>query len=179
MKDYQELESLFVKHDLTDYKWIDPQEIVVAQWVRLKCMFGCGGYGRALTCPPNVPSVADCRQFFAEYTAAVLFHFGKAVDPPEDRHAWCRAVNRDLLALEREVFLSGCHKAFMLFMDSGCLCEHCVEGKADCRQPRSARPAPEALAVDVFTTVRRCGYPIEVLKDYTQPMNRYAFLLVE
>jgi hypothetical protein len=38
---------------------------------------------------------------------------------------------------------------------------------------------PEALAVDVFSTVRQVGYPIEVLTEYPQAMNRYAFLLIE
>ena len=32
---------------------------------------------------------------------------------------------------------------------------------------------------DVFTTVRRCGLPIEVVKDCDQPMNRYAILLID
>jgi hypothetical protein len=35
------------------------------------------------------------------------------------------------------------------------------------------------MAVDVFSTVRGYGYPIEVLADYSQAMNRYAFLLIE
>jgi len=35
------------------------------------------------------------------------------------------------------------------------------------------------MAVDVFTTVRNIGYPIEVLYDYSQEMNRYAFLLIQ
>ena len=42
-----------------------------------------------------------------------------------------------------------------------------------------ARPTPEALAVDVYSTVRAIGYPIQVLSDYTQEMNRYALLLIE
>ena len=32
---------------------------------------------------------------------------------------------------------------------------------------------------DVFTTVRKIGFPIEVLTEYSQAMNRYAFLLIE
>jgi hypothetical protein len=32
--------------------------------------------------------------------------------------------------------------------------------------------------VDVFSTVRKVGCPIQVLTDYTQTMNRYAFLLI-
>jgi hypothetical protein len=35
------------------------------------------------------------------------------------------------------------------------------------------------MAVDVFTTVRKLGYPIEVLTDPAQTMNRYAFLLID
>lgn len=49
------LEALFQKHGYTDFKWIEPKDIVVSQWVRLKCTFGCGEYGRNAACPPNVP----------------------------------------------------------------------------------------------------------------------------
>jgi hypothetical protein len=35
------------------------------------------------------------------------------------------------------------------------------------------------MAVDVFSTVRKIGYPIEVLPDTDQTMNRYAFLMIE
>jgi predicted metal-binding protein len=57
MSDSEALEALFVKHGYTDFRWIDAKEIVVAQWVRMKCMFGCGEFGRNACCPPNVPSV--------------------------------------------------------------------------------------------------------------------------
>ena len=179
MSDNQALEGLFAKHGYTDFRWIDPKDIVVAQWVRLKCMFGCSEFGRNATCPPNVPSVPECREFFEEYTRAAVFHFAKAVDAPEDRHEWSRGVNTALLALERDVFLAGNQKAFLLFMDSCGLCKKCSGDREECKEPRSARPTPEAMAVDVFSTVRRIGYPIEVLPDYHQAMNRYAFLLIE
>ena len=35
------------------------------------------------------------------------------------------------------------------------------------KEPRLARPTPEAMAIDVYTTVRWVGYPIEVLSDYS------------
>jgi len=35
------------------------------------------------------------------------------------------------------------------------------------------------LAMDVFTTVRQFGFPIEVCADYSQKMDRYAFLMIE
>jgi hypothetical protein len=34
------------------------------------------------------------------------------------------------------------------------------------------------MAMDVFATVKKVGYPIEVLTDYKKTMNRYAFLMV-
>ncbi|HSB71057.1 MAG TPA: DUF2284 domain-containing protein [Candidatus Methylomirabilis sp.] len=173
------LEALFAKHGYTDFRWIDPKDIVVAQWVRLKCMFGCSEFGQNATCPPNVPSVPESREFFNEYTRAAVFHFAKAVDAPEHRHEWSRGVNTALLALERDVFLAGHPKAFLLFMDSCGLCKDCAGAREECKVPRSARPTPEAMAVDVFSTVGRIGYPIEVLPDYHQAMNRYAFLLIE
>ena len=90
-----------------------------------------------------------------------------------------REVNTGLLKAEREVFLAGYPKAFLLFMDSCSLCDECPGDRTQCRRPREARPSPEAMAVDVFTTVRALGYSIDVLTDYAQPMNRYAFLLIE
>jgi predicted metal-binding protein len=174
-----ELEALFEKHGYAELKWIDPKNIVVSQWVRMKCTFGCAEYGRNATCPPNTPSVAECRRFFDEYSTAVVLRFEHAVDKPEDRHAWSRGVNQELLKLEKAVFLAGYEKAFLLFMDSCCFCAECPGRRTECKNARSARPSPESMAVDVFSTVRRYGYPIEVLSDYSQPMNRYAFLLIE
>ncbi|MBU0508748.1 DUF2284 domain-containing protein [bacterium] len=179
MKDRTELEALFAKQGYADYKWIRPQDIVVAEWVRMKCTFGCDEYGRNACCPPNTPSVDACRRFFDEYNSIAIFRFAKQVDKPEDRRPWARQVNDGLVELEREVFLSGHEKAFVLFMDSCRVCTECVPGRAECKNPQAARPGPEAMAVDVFSTARNCGYPIEVLADYTQTMNRYAFLLIE
>ena len=179
MDTYIRFEAIFTKHGLTDYKWIDPRSIVVAQWVRMKCVFGCSEYGRNACCPPNTPSVPECRRFFDEYKTAAIFHFRKTVDRPEDRGAWTRQVNMVLLEAEREVFLSGYQKAFLLFMDSCRICSECVGERTECKNRASSRPGPESMAVDVFATARQFGYPIEVLSDYSQEMNRYAFLLIE
>jgi predicted metal-binding protein len=179
MRRREKLEALFQKHGYTDFKWIEPEKIVVSQWVRIKCMFGCGNYGRTACCPPNVPSVSECEKFFSEYSDAVIFHFQKKVDKPEKRHAWTRKVNSKLSKLEREVFLSGYERAFLLFMGTCHICGECLGAREECKEPRSSRPSPEAMAMDVFSTVRQCGYPIEVLSDYLQTMNRYAFLMIE
>lgn len=172
------IEDRLRANGVEDFRWIDPRKVVVSQWVRVKCMFGCVEYGKNACCPPNTPAVDECARFFGEYSEGVLIRFNHAVQHPEDRHAWSREVNQRLLAVEREVFIGGHHKAFMLFMDSCSLCEQCATTRRGCKEQRAARPSPEAMAVDVFATVRAAGFPIDVLADYAQPMNRYALLLV-
>ena len=178
-KTCERLEALFREHSLEDFKWIEPKKIIVSQWARMKCVFGCGQYGRSASCPPNTPSVSECERFFREYRTAAVFHFEKRVDKPEDRFAWTKKVNLKLSNLEREVFLSGFYKAFLLFMDSCHLCVECPGVREECKEPRTSRPSPEAMAMDVYATVRQLGYPIQVLSDYSLKMNRYAFLMIE
>ncbi|MFZ1946714.1 MAG: DUF2284 domain-containing protein [bacterium] len=173
------LDALITSRGYSDFKWINPKDIIVAEWVRMKCRFGCSGYGRNASCPPNVPEVAECRRFFDSYATGVVFHFAKKVADPKKRHVWTVGITRDMLKLEREVFLAGYHEAFLLPMDSCYLCARCPGVRELCKQPALARPTPEALAVDVYATARQWGYPIEVLRDYSETMNRYAFLLVE
>jgi predicted metal-binding protein len=179
MNEKEKLGEIFRKHGYTDFRWIEPSKIVVSQWVRMKCMYGCDEYGNTACCPPNVPSVAECERFFRDYTTAAIFHFAKKVEKPEDRRTWTRKVNGKLLKLEREIFISGYQKAFLLFLDSCNFCESCPGDKSQCQEPKMARPTPEALSMDVYSTVRQVGYPIQVLSEYSQEMNRYAFLLVD
>ena len=174
----QTIDAIFKEHGYEDFKWIDPQKIIVAQWVRMKCMFGCGEYGRGGACPPHTPSVAECERFFREYTAAIILHFKGTMDKPEDRHVWSRKINARLVKLERDVFLAGFERTFLLFMDSCCFCKECTGDRITCEQPRMARPSPEAMAMDVYSTVRQFGFPISVRTDYDQQMDRYAFLMV-
>lgn len=176
-KDHVE-EILASNNDYTDYKWIDPKKIVVSQWVRMKCRFGCGEYGHGGACPPETPSVAECREFFSEYSHGVILHFEGLMENPEDRHTWSARINNRLIKLERAVFTAGFERAFLMFMDSCCFCRECTGSRTTCAQPRMARPSPEAMAVDVYTTVRQAGFTINVLPDYDKKMDRFAFLMV-
>lgn len=179
MSDREALESVFIKSGYKDFKWIAPRDIMVKQWVRMKCRFGCYNYGMQACCPPNSPSISECREFFKEYSEGVIFHFEKKLDQPEDRHAWARETNKGLFSLEREVFLSGYYKAFLFYASNCRICAKCKNDKTQCVNPKMARPSLESMGVDVFGTARQYGFPINVLPDYTQTMNRFALLLVE
>jgi predicted metal-binding protein len=162
-----------------DFRWTDGSEIVVGHWVRMKCTYACDEYGRQAHCPPNVPPVDECAAFFREYRRVAVIHLEKAGAEEAVLRQWKKETNQRLLALERQVFLAGYHKALVLFTGDCSLCPNCVTRLDECRHPGMSRATPEALAMDVFGTVRKLGYPIEVLTDRSQTMNRYAFLLVE
>jgi predicted metal-binding protein len=179
MRSVEDVERLAVTAGFPDHRWTTGSDVVVKHWVRLKCTYGCGDYGKQVCCPPNVPSIADCREFFREYGRVLVVHLEKGGVTGQELHDWKREVNTRLLELERLVFLSGCHRAMVLFAGDCSLCPECTASPSECRHPWSSRPTPEALGVDVFATVRKLGYPIEVLTDRSQMMNRYAFLLVD
>lgn len=180
MEDEQErLEQLFLTNGFNDFRWINPEGIVVSQWVRMKCRFGCEEYGRNASCPPNLPSVPECDAFFKEYKRAVILHFRKGVHSGEELKKWVRELQAGLLKLEKEVFLSGYHKAFILLVDCCSLCSDCARERENCKNPKLSRPTAEALAVDVYRTARFVGYSIEVRSDFSQDMDRYAILLIE
>lgn len=178
MLERQTVEALARKHGFADFSWISGNDVQVRQWVRFKCMFGCDSYGKNACCPPEVPSVAECRELFGEYDHILVLRLSVKLADPTDREEWSRNKNLELLSLERDVFLSGHHQALLLFMDECRLCEECPGTRAKCRKPFMARPSAEALAVDVFATARGAGFSLDILTGYDQEMHRYAFLLV-
>jgi len=72
----EKVESIVLKQGLSDYKWINTKEIIVAHWVRVKCTFGCSDYGSG-TCPPHTPSVNDCESFFKEFESGLDYKINK------------------------------------------------------------------------------------------------------
>ena len=40
--DREEVERVFRELGFGDFKWLSGADVVVADWVRMKCMFGCG-----------------------------------------------------------------------------------------------------------------------------------------
>jgi predicted metal-binding protein len=175
----KQIEKLARAHSLGDFKWMDPRTIVPRHWVREKCIYGCPRYGQKACCPPEVPSVAECKAFFKEYRHGLLYHLTKKFGDPNERFRWARDVNKKAFALEREVFLSGFYKAFTFTAAPCNLCEECKNTRRECRNPLVSRPTLEAFGVDVYATARKLGYPLQVVKGYKEDTNRFGLLLVE
>jgi predicted metal-binding protein len=149
-------------------KIVSAADVETAPWVRLKCQFGCDGYSQCLVCPPYTPTPQEMRKVLDSYERAILIHF----EPQAD-------VKATVVELEREIFLRGAWKAFGLGAGPCYLCESCALEVGQCRHAERARPAMEACGIDVFTTVKKAGLPIEVVRTTRQCPNYYGLILVD
>jgi predicted metal-binding protein len=147
-------------------KVISPADVATGAWVRWKCRFGCGGYGSSLVCPPHTPEPEETRRMLDGYKSAILFESLRG------------ETKRIAAELEREVFLSGFHKALGLGAGPCSLCEECSFDEG-CRHPDKARPAMEACGIDVYATVRKHGFTLNVVRTHEDPQHYFGLVLVE
>jgi predicted metal-binding protein len=145
---------------------ISPQEVLTGRWVRWKCRFGCDGFGSSLCCPPHSPTPEETRGVLDEYSRAILFEAGRS-EP-----------TKIAAALERELFLEGHYKAFGMGAGPCRLCDTCSPEEG-CRNAEEARPSMEACGVDVYATVRRQGFQIQVVRESADPQHYFGLVLVD
>lgn len=164
---------------------IPAREIVVSQWVRFKCRYGCKGYAKHLGCPPYTPSPNETRAMVSEYATGLLLRFDGVPghpsfgpdDLPEDFHHFyadlIRWVNTTVHIIEKTAFYDGYYKAFG-FGGYPCIyCEECIAeqcaGPVDesmrrmCRHMDLVRPSMEAAGMDVFATARKVGWELSTI----------------
>jgi predicted metal-binding protein len=158
--------DLAVKEGAEDAKIIRTEQIVVKNWVRWKCRFGCSSYGRSLMCPPHSPTPDETKSLLKEYEHALLIR-RKASSP-----------KNIAVKLERKIFLEG-YPAALALTDGSCnLCKECNIKEDHCLKPSEARPSMESCGISVFDTARNCGYKIEVLTSTSQEYFRYSLILI-
>lgn len=210
--DYRELKNGLVeiaaKNNATIHE-VNPKDVVVSEWVRWKCQFGCKGYAKHLSCPPYVPEPGATRQLLAEYHKAYLVRFAgipgmKSIDPdtiPKHWHSFLKGlitwIHETVYELEQHAFYQGYYRALGFSAYPCIFCDECVaeqmQGivdlsvKRNCPHGEKVRPSMEAAGIDVFATVRKAGLPIEVVpcknNEYgmitTTEINSYGLLLIE
>jgi len=178
---------------------ISTEIIVVADWVRLKCKYGCENYGKHLCCPPFTPTPDETRAVLSEYRHAVLARFEVKPDPKLPVKHALRAMNNSMAKmqktiadLEKAAFLAGYYKAFGMNAMPCALCETCVleeMQKKDqavfdldsvkCRNKQIMRPSMESLGIDVFKTVKNAGFKPRVLKEGKETVELFGLILLD
>ncbi|MHC1611539.1 MAG: DUF2284 domain-containing protein [Candidatus Methanospirareceae archaeon] len=178
----------------SDFRLISTSDIEVAEWVRWKCRYGCKAYGKHLNCPPYVPSVEETRRLIQCYEKAIVARFeakpNLEIHPSHIHHFLWDAIKElydTMFEFERHAFLSGYYKAFAMVGLCCAYCDKCIpeRGGLDevpkrfCEDQRKMRPAMEACGIDVFKTVRKVGYEVEVLRSPDEEITFFGLLLLE
>jgi predicted metal-binding protein len=157
---------------IDEAKVIDPASVATAEWVRMKCQFGCHNFGRRLCCPPYAPTPHVTRKVIDSYQKAILLHKrfsqGKTTE----------VFNESIVRLEIRIFLDGYYKAWSMGTGSCRICKEC-DPTGFCKHGSKARPSMEACGVDVYKTARDNGFPINVVQTHKEERNHFGLVLVE
>ena len=190
-----ELRQIALSSGANDMRLIATDTIKTAEWVQLKCRYGCKAYGKRLSCPPYSPTPEETEKILSDYEDAVLVEFvglpkETTVDPRRIRHHLkdlILQVEDAIFNLERHAFLSGCYKAFGFGAYPCSLCETCIlEGgnidfhtaKRLCRHPARLRPSMEASGIDVYATVRAAGFELAVVRSFDETIKTFGLVLL-
>jgi predicted metal-binding protein len=180
--EFDELLEIALKNGATAARILPVHRVVLDERVRLKCEVPrCSSYGQYLTCPPHVMSMEDFSRILARFEWSMLVQVAaRGIDSTdkggagintrilEEVDAVHRPFQLKLLKVvemvEAAAFKRGLRYAAGLVGGSCVLCEACVEDKTSdaCRYPFRARPAMEAVGIDVYKTAEAAGLPIQL-----------------
>ena len=137
---------------------IAPTSVVTAQWVRLKCQYGCSGYGLRLTCPPHSPTPSQTRVLLEVIPRG-------AVGPPEPVHQPVALGQGDRGPTGAEVLLlRRILQGFPVRLRPTATSAVSAIWNAAHTPPKRA-PLWRLAGMDVYATARVAGFPIEAVKE--------------
>ena len=157
--------------------------VTIDERVRLKCVVPrCLRAGETPYCPPYAPDLDLVRQALSRFSWAILLKCN--VEPIEEyvpRKAGTRAEQRHTLSfhqksaevvfeLERQAYKDSYHLAMGFgggsckdYLCKGLICQFLDSGR--CRFPHRARPAMEAVGIDVVDLTNKVGWEAYALLD--------------
>ena len=157
-------------------------KIIVAEWVHLKCRYGCKRYNTSWCCPPATPGPDKVRAVLDEYRLALLLVGSKSCSDFYRENDRKRAVQvrcwKGTVRLERMLFLEGYYKAFSLVGECCALCKSCAYPD-DCRFPQEKRPSVESFSIDVIGTLKQLGTTTTVATHTEDVVSYYGIILLE
>jgi len=161
---YQPYIDLALQKGVCHAVLVTPEDIAFDGRTLLKCMFGCGDWGKGPTCPSRDGALKpwEMEPLLRKYKAVLIVH-------THDK----KAAQAASFAVERAAFLAGDALAFS--MSDCALCAECAgHNGEECRNIRMARPSFHSVGIDVFATAKRLGLPLHTLANESEEQNWYA-----
>jgi predicted metal-binding protein len=165
--------AMALQRGVDDALIVETSKVYTAPWVRMKCQFGCAGYGERFCCPPLSPTPEQTRAVLDSYSWALLLHryWRKGQKMAE-------SLSDVAVDIERTIFLDGFYKAFSMGCGPCTRCKTC-NASGTCAHPDQVRPSMEACGIDVFATAREHVLPIAVVRNHNEDRNLFSLVLIE
>ena len=151
--------------------------VIIDERVRLKCVVPrCLRAGETPNCPPYAPDLDLVRRALSRFSWAILFKCN--VEPIEEYAPAGRGASKAerlrtlafhqqsgevVCALERQAYKDGYYLAMGFgggsckdYLCKGMICQFLDSGR--CRFPHRARPAMEAVGIDVVALINKVGW---------------------
>ncbi|MGQ9759821.1 MAG: DUF2284 domain-containing protein [Candidatus Methanomethylicaceae archaeon] len=184
-EDLERLARYAIELGANEAKIVTTDKIVVDERARWKCLIPtCRWYGSSIHCPPYQPLTPEVTEkILRKYRYGILIRM--QAPTVEDfagsdwakRHIPIELKHKEIVGkVEAAAFELGYHFAmgFAAGECSLCLSQalRCavLEG-ASCRYPLQARPAMEAVGIDVFSTARNVGWEMYTIGASTEPSS--------
>ena len=181
--DLERYRELALELGASDAKVVPTEWISVDERVRLKCLVPrCLRAGETPNCPPNAPDLDLVRRAIGRFSWAILLKTdvgpieeyapgaGKTKEEKRRTLSFHKASAEVVCELESEAYKDGYHLAMGFgggsckdYLCQGILCQYLDSGR--CRFPHRARPAMEAVGIDVVSLARKVGWEIYALVD--------------
>ena len=143
---------------------VAPDEIVFDPRTILKCMFGCGDWGKGCTCPSKEGFLKfdQWETLLKMYKTVIIIHSTSK-----------KTAQTASFSVEKQAYLEGDVLSFS--MSDCALCGKCVGHLGEsCRNPQQARPAFHSVGIDVFATTEKLDLPLKPLKNEGETENWYS-----
>ena len=147
--DRQAVEAQLCELPISQYAWIDPQQIEFSERIRYVCEHECTMYGKSWACPPAVGTVAACREKVLSYPAGLVFTTLTEVEDIADLEATLatRAPHEKITRQVRDILRQYSSDVLTLSTEACAICEHCTYPNAPCRNPDRMFPCVESYGV--------------------------------
>jgi len=181
--DLERYRELALESGASEAAIIPASDVIIDERVRLKCVVPrCLRAGETPNCPPYAPDLNLVRQAVSRFSWAILFKCdvepieeyvpGRGATKAEQRRtlSFHQKSSEVVCVLERQAYKDGYHLAVGFgggsckdYLCQGMICQFLDSGR--CRFPHRARPAMEAVGMDVVALINKAGWEAYALLD--------------